>query len=128
MRFKALLGSAAAAAATVALVAGGAGTADAATRVTSVGASAATYTVTAYTDVNVRAYPSTQYGKVQYTLRAGQSAAADCWALGQTISAHGYTNNVWIQLHSASSQPLYVSAVYLKGNNFANLPGWDICG
>ncbi|MFJ9724608.1 SH3 domain-containing protein [Streptomyces sp. NPDC101209] len=75
-----------------------------------------TYTVVPYTNVNVRKLP-TKDSAYLTTLTAGHSYQAYCWTHGQTITDNGYTNDIWIGFVDG-----YASAVYLRGNEYANLP------
>lgn len=79
------------------------------------------YGVTAYENVNVRSGPSTDYGITGH-VAAGQSRGASCWKHGQSITDNGYTNDVWVRLAEG-----YVSAVYLKGNQYGGLPASATC-
>jgi uncharacterized protein YraI len=74
------------------------------------------YTVVPYENVNVRKLP-TKDSAYLATLTAGQSYTAYCWTHGQTITDNGYTNDIWIGFADGFS-----SAVYFKGNKYANLP------
>lgn len=82
---------------------------------------AAPYAVEPYETVNVRSGPASSYDKVG-SVAAGQPRGAYCWTRGETISDHGYTNNVWVQLLEG-----YVSAVYLKGDEYGDLPASATC-
>ncbi|GAA4326304.1 hypothetical protein GCM10023086_53780 [Streptomyces venetus] len=82
---------------------------------------AAPYAVVPYETVNVRSGPARSYDKVG-SVAAGQPRGAYCWTRGETISDHGYTNNVWVKLVEG-----YVSAVYLKGNEYGDLPASATC-
>ncbi|MFD9098326.1 SH3 domain-containing protein [Streptomyces collinus] len=74
------------------------------------------YTVVPYTDVNVRKLP-TKNSAYLATLTAGRSYQAYCWTHGQTITDNGYTNDIWIGFADG-----YSSAVYFKGDAYADLP------
>jgi uncharacterized protein YraI len=82
---------------------------------------AAPYAVEPYERVNVRSGPARSYDKVG-SVAAGQPRGAYCWTRGETISDHGYTNNVWVKLVEG-----YVSAVYLKGDAYGGLPASATC-
>jgi hypothetical protein len=82
---------------------------------------AAPYGVEPYETVNVRSGPARSYAKVG-SVAAGQPRGAYCWTRGETISDHGYTNNVWVKLLEG-----YVSAVYLKGDAYGDLPASATC-
>ncbi|MFF9453756.1 SH3 domain-containing protein [Streptomyces flaveolus] len=82
---------------------------------------AAPYAVEPYETVNVRSGPARSYAKVGSVV-AGQPRGAYCWTRGETISDNGYTNNVWVKLVEG-----YVSAVYLKGDQYGDLPASATC-
>ncbi|MET7980478.1 SH3 domain-containing protein [Streptomyces mirabilis] len=79
------------------------------------------YTVVPYENVKVRKLP-TKDSAYLATLTAGQSYAAYCWTHGQTVTDHGYTNDIWIGFADGFS-----SAVYFKGDQYANLPATAQC-
>ncbi|MFE3408932.1 SH3 domain-containing protein [Streptomyces mirabilis] len=79
------------------------------------------YTVVPYENVKVRQLP-TQDSAYLATLTAGQSYTAYCWTHGQTITDHGYTNDIWIGFADGFS-----SAVYFKGDQYVNLPASAQC-
>ncbi|MFE0252305.1 SH3 domain-containing protein [Streptomyces sp. NPDC059010] len=82
---------------------------------------AAPYAVVPYETVNVRSGPARAFptvGKVE----ANQPRGAYCWERGETVSDYGITNNVWVKLAEG-----YVSAVYLKGNEYGDLPASASC-
>jgi uncharacterized protein YraI len=79
------------------------------------------YTVVPYENVNVRQLP-TKDSAYLTTLTAGRSYTAYCWTHGQTITDHGYTNDIWIGFADGFS-----SAVYFKGDQYANLPATAQC-
>ncbi|MBD0418501.1 SH3 domain-containing protein [Streptomyces sp. TRM S81-3] len=82
---------------------------------------AAPYAVEPYETVNVRSGPARSYAKVG-SVAAGQPRGAYCWIRGETVSDNGYTNNVWVKLVEG-----YVSAVYLKGDEYGGLPASATC-
>ncbi len=82
---------------------------------------AAPYGVVPYETVNVRSGPGTSYAKVG-SVAANQPRGAYCWLRGETIRDHGYVNDVWVKLAEG-----YVSAVYLKGNEYGDLPASATC-
>ncbi|MEV1084131.1 SH3 domain-containing protein [Streptomyces sp. NPDC050211] len=82
---------------------------------------AAPYAVVPYENVNVRQGPDSSTAKVG-SVAAGQPRGAYCWTRGETVSDHGITNDVWVQLVEG-----YVSAVYLKGNEYGDLPASATC-
>ncbi|WP_393072791.1 SH3 domain-containing protein [Streptomyces sp. LN704] len=79
------------------------------------------YTVVPYENVNVRQLP-TKDSAYLATLTAGRSYQAYCWTHGQTVTDHGYTNDIWIGFADG-----YSSAVYFKGDQYANLPASAQC-
>jgi hypothetical protein len=82
---------------------------------------AAPYAVVPYENVNVRQGPASSTAKVG-SVAADQPRGAYCWTRGETVSDHGVTNDVWVQLVEG-----YVSAVYLKGNEYGDLPATATC-
>ncbi|MCX5189189.1 SH3 domain-containing protein [Streptomyces sp. NBC_00268] len=79
------------------------------------------YAVTPYVNVNVRYGPSTTTGIAGH-VTAGQPRGASCWTHGETIRDNGYVNDVWVRLAEG-----YVSAVYLKGDQYGGLPASAAC-
>ncbi|MEV5981798.1 SH3 domain-containing protein [Streptomyces sp. NPDC052114] len=79
------------------------------------------YTVVPYTGVNVRSLPKKDSAYLA-TLTAGRSYQAYCWTHGETITDNGYTNDIWIGFADGFS-----SAVYFKGDKYANLPASAVC-
>jgi uncharacterized protein YraI len=79
------------------------------------------YAVTPYENVNVRSGPSTTTGITGH-VTAGQPRGASCYTHGETIRDNGYVNDVWVRLAEG-----YVSAVYLKGNQYGDLPASATC-
>ncbi len=82
---------------------------------------AAPYAVVPYETVNVRTGPSRAFPTVG-TVAAGESRGAYCWEFGEPVSDYGFTNRVWVKLAEG-----YVSAVYLKGNEYGDLPASASC-
>jgi uncharacterized protein YraI len=82
---------------------------------------AAPYAVVPYEAVNVRYGPGTSHGRMT-TVPAGQPLGAYCWTRGERITDNGYSNDVWVKLLEG-----YVSAVYLKGDEYGNLPSSARC-
>ncbi|GAP45990.1 SH3 domain-containing protein [Streptomyces azureus] len=82
---------------------------------------AAPYAVVPYETVNLRYRPGTSYG-ILATVPAGQPLDAYCWTRGERITDNGYSNDVWVKLLDG-----YVSAVYLKGNAYGDLPASARC-
>ncbi|MFK0018824.1 SH3 domain-containing protein [Streptomyces sp. NPDC090798] len=79
------------------------------------------YAVTPYVNVNVRSGPSTTTDITGH-VAAGQPRGASCWTHGETIRDNGYVNDVWVRLAEG-----YVSAVYLKGDQYGGLPASATC-
>ncbi|MFF5547641.1 SH3 domain-containing protein [Streptomyces olivaceoviridis] len=79
------------------------------------------YGVVPYENVNVRKLP-TKDSAYLATLTAGRTYRAYCWTHGQTITDNGYTNDIWIGFADG-----YSSAVYFKGDAYANLPASAQC-
>jgi uncharacterized protein YraI len=82
---------------------------------------AAPYVVVPYETVNIRSGPARPFPTVG-SVPAGQARGAYCWEYGETVSDYGFTNNVWVKLAEG-----YVSAVYLKGNEYGDLPASASC-
>ncbi|MFJ8630709.1 SH3 domain-containing protein [Streptomyces sp. NPDC093568] len=82
---------------------------------------AAPYAVVPYETVNIRSGPGRSYDKVG-SAPANEPRGAYCWVRGERITDHGYTNDVWVKLVEG-----YVSAVYLKGNEYGDLPASATC-
>lgn len=79
------------------------------------------YGVTPYENANVRSGPATTYD-ITGGVVAGEPRGASCWTHGQRISDNGYSNDVWVRLAEG-----YVSAVYLKGDQYGGLPASATC-
>ncbi|CAL9600247.1 hypothetical protein SUDANB58_05423 [Streptomyces sp. enrichment culture] len=77
-------------------------------------------TVTAWTQANVRSCASTGCGVVS-TVHANETYPANCWKVGQTVTAEGYTNDKWVELPLRAGGVGYVSAIYLKGDETGNV-------
>lgn len=86
-------------------------------------AAAATYTVNIWATVNQRSGPHTTSGLIG-TLGTGDNPhKAQCWIYGDTVTAEGYTNNIWLKVQNkASGKWGYSSAIYFKGDTRGNLP------
>lgn len=79
------------------------------------------YTVTAYQDANVRDSASLM-GNVVSQVEANQTYDASGWSVGDTVTDNGTSNNVWVELNLHTGGLGYVSAVYLVGDAYGNLP------
>ncbi|MFF1506172.1 SH3 domain-containing protein [Streptomyces sp. NPDC058326] len=94
------------------------------TEVTEAGDAQATlalYNRKVWKTVNHRAAPdgdSTLIGR----LYAGTYYTVSCWRYGETVTAEGTTNNVWIFSKNGSGRWGYASAIYFSGNKYADLP------
>lgn len=84
------------------------------------------YEVVAWQHANVRDAPSSS-GKIVSYVEAGNSYPASCWIRGQTVNAEGRTNDIWIMLPLRAGGFGYVSAIYLKGDKYADLPSGASC-
>ncbi|WP_329274519.1 SH3 domain-containing protein [Streptomyces sp. NBC_01451] len=72
-------------------------------------------TVTAWTEANVRACASTSC-EIRSKVVAGETYPADCWVVGQSVTAEGVTNDKWVRLPLNAGGVGYVSGIFLKGN------------
>jgi hypothetical protein len=102
-------------------VLGGAGTA-----VADVGATSAYPRVWAWHDVNERSCASTACDVVG-RLAAGQGSIAYCHVVGEPITDFGITNDIWVLVSREDGGTKFVSAVYLQGDRYANLPPSEVC-
>lgn len=82
---------------------------------------AAPYAVVPYETVNVRSGPVRAFPTVG-TVATGEARGAYCWEFGEPVSDYGFTTSVWVKLAKDC-----VSAVYLKGNEFGDLPASASC-
>jgi hypothetical protein len=83
--------------------------------------------VTAWTDAEVRTCEAMSC-PVEYVIPAGASTTGICWTRGQAVYDHGIHNNIWIMVSMDRGARFLVSAVYLKGDERANLPYENDCG
>ncbi len=72
-------------------------------------------TVTAWAEANVRSCTSTSC-RVVSKVYANETYPANCWKVGQTVTAEGITNDKWVELPLQAGGVGYVSAIYLKGD------------
>ena len=84
------------------------------------------HTVVAWHRANVRQTPRLS-GKIVSHVAAGNSYPASCWTKGDTVTAEGYTRDIWIKLPLKVGGFGYVTAIYLKGDKYANLPASESC-
>ncbi|MGW3634097.1 hypothetical protein ACWD7F_28785 [Streptomyces sp. NPDC005122] len=86
-----------------------------------------TYPVTARTDTDVHAGPSTSSPR-RGSLRAGHTYPADCWLIGDVVAGDGGTSGVWIHvLGDKDTGDGFVNAVFLQGDAHAGLPASARC-
>jgi hypothetical protein len=85
--------------------------------------------VWAWHDVNVRqSCPSTSCPIDPVDkLNAGDWAWGLCWQHGETITAYGITNDIWVEISLEDGLARYVSAVFLTGDKYGNLPATAEC-
>ena len=60
-------------------------------------------------------------------LKPGILVNGYCWTVGDSITAYGVTNDIWVRISPHDSKPLWVSAVFLVGGKYGNLPADDEC-
>ncbi|MFI9380718.1 hypothetical protein [Kutzneria sp. NPDC052558] len=104
---------------------GGTATANAAT---GKNPAAATW-VTAWHDVNARlgcAATTCPVDKAK-SLKAGESAPGYCWKHGESVTAYGITNDIWVLISLEDGGRRFASAVFLEGDKYANLPATAEC-
>lgn len=82
---------------------------------------AGTYYATTWASVANRTCASTNCAS-RGTLAANTTYVINCWVYGQTVTAEGYTNNVWLQVRWTDWSVGYSSAIYFKGDKYGNLP------
>ena len=85
--------------------------------------------VWAWHDVNVRqrcAATTCPIDPVD-TMKAGDWAYGHCWKHGESVTAYGITNDIWVVISLEDGLPRFVSAVFLKGDKYANLPATGEC-
>jgi len=85
--------------------------------------------VWAWHDVNARLGCAGTTCPVDKTMsmKAGDYAYGHCWKRGETITAYGITNDIWILISLEDGGARFVSAVFLKGDKYANLPANGEC-
>ncbi|MCX5559267.1 M23 family metallopeptidase [Streptomyces sp. NBC_00038] len=72
-------------------------------------------TVTAWAEANVRSCASTSC-EAKSKVYPGESYPAECWVVGQSVTAEGVTNDKWVRLPLNAGGVGYVSGIYLKGD------------
>ncbi|PSL55558.1 hypothetical protein B0I31_105525 [Saccharothrix carnea] len=108
-------------AAATGLLAGGSASASAAAEVGASGPPQ--YSATAWHDVNVRHCPSTSCTQAPGSpVLAGWTVGVYCWVHGESVTDFGYTNDVWLNIGRQDGGTQWSSAIYFKGDQFANLP------
>ncbi|PRY44873.1 hypothetical protein [Umezawaea tangerina] len=87
------------------------------------------YRVTTWHDATVRSCPATACAVDQEfpLMAAGKTNTASCWLHGETVTDLGYTNDVWVKLERGDNVAKYVSAVYLVGDEYGNIPADSVC-
>ncbi|GAB2999849.1 hypothetical protein [Saccharothrix stipae] len=113
--------AAAVAAAATGLLVGGIATATASAEVGASGPPQ--YSATAWHDVKVRHCPSTSCTQAPGSpILAGWTVGAYCWVHGESVTDFGYTNDVWLNIGRQDGGTQWSSAIYFKGDQYANLP------
>ncbi|GAA3435988.1 hypothetical protein [Kutzneria kofuensis] len=86
--------------------------------------------VTAWHDVNARQGCAATTCPVDplWSMKAGDSRPGICWRHGETITAYGITNDIWVVVSLEDGMSRNVSAVFLTGDKYANLPADVECG
>lgn len=79
------------------------------------------YSRKVWKDVNHRSGPSSSY-QIIGKLYAPNYYPVSCWKYGESVTAEGTTNNVWILAKNASGAWGWSSAIYFSGDKYANLP------
>ncbi|MFD0025965.1 SH3 domain-containing protein [Streptomyces sp. NPDC058382] len=91
-------------------------------------AAAATYSVNIWAQVNQRSGPHTGSAKIGTLGLADNPHKAQCWIVGDTVTAEGYTNNIWLKVQNKDGGSWgYASAIYFKGDKRGNLPASAKC-
>ncbi|MFD0199649.1 MULTISPECIES: hypothetical protein [Saccharothrix] len=81
------------------------------------------YSATAWHDVNVRHCPSTSCTQAPGSpVLAGSTVGVYCWVHGESVTDFGYTNDVWLNIGRQDGGTQWSSAIYFKGDEYANLP------
>jgi hypothetical protein len=87
------------------------------------------YRVTTWHDANVRSCAATTCAlDAKFPLMAaGKTNTASCWLHGEEITDFGITNDIWVKLERGDDVNKYVSAVYLVGDEYGNVPAASVC-
>ncbi|MFM9441375.1 SH3 domain-containing protein [Streptomyces acidiscabies] len=92
------------------------------------GPASAAAMVTTYEAVNVRDQPDSHSHK-EDVYPANFTVLGLCWQWGESITDNGYTNDVWVSTgRKGDRYSFWVSAVYLKGDKYADMVWEDNCG
>jgi hypothetical protein len=85
--------------------------------------------VTAWHDVNARLGCAATTCPVDQakSMKAGESAPGYCWRRGESVTAYGITNDIWVLISLEDGGRRFASAVFLKGDKYANLPATAEC-
>lgn len=86
--------------------------------------------VKAWHDVNARQVCAATTCAIDplWSMKAGDTRQGICWRQGETITYGGITNDIWIVISLEDGLSRNVSAVYLEGDKYANLPASSKCG
>ncbi len=60
-------------------------------------------------------------------LKPGILVNGYCWTVGDSVTVHGVINDVWVRISPDDSKAVWVSAAYLVGGKYGNLPVDDEC-
>ncbi|MET1074210.1 MAG: hypothetical protein ABWY11_16300 [Umezawaea sp.] len=87
------------------------------------------YRVTTWHDAGVRSCAATTCALDQEfpLMAAGRTNTASCWLHGEQVADLGYTNDIWVKLERGDDVAKYVSAVYLVGDEYGNIPADSVC-
>jgi hypothetical protein len=59
--------------------------------------------------------------------KAGATFQGHCWKHGEQITAYGITNDIWVVVSLQDGFPLFVSALFLAGDKYGNMPATVEC-
>jgi hypothetical protein len=60
-------------------------------------------------------------------LKPGILVNGYCWTVGDSVTVHGVINDIWVRISPDDSKAVWVSAAYLVGGKYGNLPADDEC-
>ena len=85
--------------------------------------------VTAWHDVNARQGCAATTCPIDpvWSMKAGDSRPGICWKQGEKITAYGITNDIWVVISLEDGMSRNVSAVFLTGDKYGNLPADAKC-